>query len=125
MKKHLLSLIALMFAFVSIQIGFALTASAQWASNASGDLFGENMGNFIMIQWEAQYRAARYLMYGATALSGPWTLLLTTPDMKGGAKIDQTPDARLVDLCYKVEATVENGTVIRVYQPICVPKYAG
>jgi hypothetical protein len=45
--------------------------------------------------------------------------------MKGGAKVDRTPEARLKDLCYRVEATDESGAVIRVYQPICVPKYTG
>ena len=42
-----------------------------------------------------------------------------------GAKVDYTPDARLMDVCYRVEATDATGVVIRVYGPICVPKYTG
>ncbi|HEX9271073.1 MAG TPA: hypothetical protein VGA01_02545 [Candidatus Binatia bacterium] len=40
-----------------------------------------------------------------------------------GSKIDQTPDARKTDLCYKVEAINTLGQVIRIYQPMCVPKF--
>ena len=110
---------------LSVQFGFVGDIDAQWASNPSRDLFGENMGDFIMIQWSGHQGAALYNMYGSTSPDGPWTLLLSTPDMRGGAKVDRTPDARLMDLCYKVEATNASGAVIRVYQPICVPKYRG
>ena len=40
-----------------------------------------------------------------------------------GPKIDDTPEARLMDLCYKVEAINELGRAIRIYEPMCVPKF--
>ncbi len=39
--------------------------------------------------------------------------------------MDVTPDARLKDLCYKVEAIDVKGNVIRRYEPVCVPKFVG
>ena len=125
MKRQILLAVVFAFCFLSGQFGLVGVSVAQWASNPSRDLFGENMGDFIMIQWSGHQGAALYHMYGSTSQDGPWTLLLSTPDMRGGAKVDRTPDARLMDLCYKVEATDASGAVIRVYQPICVPKYTG
>jgi len=59
MIRRLLSAGVLAVCSLSVQFGFVGVSDAQWASNTAGDLFGDNMGDFIMIQWEAQDGAAR------------------------------------------------------------------
>lgn len=98
----------------------------KWASNAQGTLFGENMGDSIILDWELDDRAAEYFVYRATSLNGPWKQVLRTSQAAattGGARVDLTPDARLMDLCYKVELIDAKGLVIEFYEPICVPKF--
>jgi hypothetical protein len=41
----------------------------------------------------------------------------------GEAKIDETPDAAKMNLCYKVEAIDGSKKLIRTYQPMCVPQF--
>jgi hypothetical protein len=125
MKRQILSAFVFVLCFMSAQFGFVPLSDAQSAINPQKDLFGENMGDFIMMQWSAQNGAAEYFVYTSTSSEGPWALLFGVSDMSGGAKVHRTPEARLVDLCYKVEATDATGVVIRAYQPICVPKYTG
>jgi hypothetical protein len=97
--------------------------SPSWASNGANDLFGDNHGEYIMLKWEDTDEAAQYYVYSAMSPEGPWTLSFSLGDNLGGAKQDYTPDARLRDICYKVEATDLVGVVIRLYEPICVRKY--
>jgi len=125
MKKRFLLAVSLATCFLSVQLGFVRHGDAQWSSNSARDLFGENMGDSITIQWTTQEGAAQYFVYQSTSSAGPWTVSFSVSDMRGGAKVIYTPDARLMDLCYKVEATDATGAVIKVYEPICVPKYAG
>ena len=48
----------------------------QWASNAQGTLYGENMEDSIVLDWELDDRAAQYFVYRATSLNGPWNQVL-------------------------------------------------
>jgi hypothetical protein len=98
----------------------------QGASNAQGTLYGENAGDFIILQWDLNDDAAEYHTYRSRSLAGPWEQVLRTSQgaaRTSGAKVDYTPDARLMDLCYKVEAIDSKGLVIEFYEPICVPKF--
>ena len=92
--------------------------------NTQGDLAGENWGDKIVFNWGFTEAAAAYLVYGSLSLAGPWEeILRITDNTSHGSKVDVTPDAQLNDLCYKVEAIDANGTVIRLYKPMCVPKF--
>jgi len=96
------------------------------AQNTRGDLSGENWGDQIVFNWAYQDGATAYIVYRSTLASGPWQELGRMSDAvarTSGSKIDDTPDARLTDLCYKIEAIDANGVVIRFYQPMCVPKF--
>lgn len=95
-------------------------------SNNQGDLTGSNMGDKIFLTWGFDENAAEYVVFRATSLNGPWAERFRFDKdaaMTGGAKVDYTPDARLMDLCYKLEARDAAGLVIRLYEPICVPKF--
>jgi hypothetical protein len=107
--------------FIDIAVG-----EAQWASNAQGTLYGENLGDSIILQWDLNDSAAEYYTYRSTSLNGPWEQVLRTSQSAaatGGAREDLTPNASLMDLCYKVEAIDSKGRVIEFYEPICVPKF--
>jgi hypothetical protein len=124
MKKNLIFAISV-FWLLSVYLCFITVevSHAQWASNTSKDLFGDNEGDYIVLQWDDADGAAQYYVYTSTSLTGPWTLSFSLGDNLGGAKVDYTPDARLRDVCYKLEATDANGAAIKVYEPICVPKF--
>jgi hypothetical protein len=97
-----------------------------WASNAQGTLYGENMGDFIILQWALNDSATEYFVYRSTSLNGPWEQtgrFSQGAASTGGAKVHETPDARLMDLCFKVEAIDGTGLVIEFYEPMCVPKF--
>jgi hypothetical protein len=98
----------------------------QWATNAQGTLYGENAGDFIILQWDLNDSATEYIAYRSTSLTGPWEVngrFSQGAARTGGAKVDYTSDARLMDLCYKIEAIDSKGLVIEFYEPICVPKF--
>jgi hypothetical protein len=124
MNRRLPAAALLAFCFFSLQPPFVHVARAQWASNASGDLFGENRGDFILFQFLPTDSAALYLMYVGYSSNGPWSVFGADDTAAGGARMHITPEARTTDLCYKVEAKDLTGTVIKTYEPICVPKYA-
>jgi hypothetical protein len=101
-------------------------AYSQAVRNSQKSLYGENMGDFIILQWEINDNATEYFMYRSTTANGPWEQVGKFSQgaaRTGGAKVDYTPDARLMDLCYKVEALDITSTVIEFYEPICVPKF--
>jgi hypothetical protein len=125
MKRQVLTAIIFAFCFIAVQFGCVSLSEAQSAGNANNDLGAVNHGDFIAIQWDDADGAAQYYVYTSASLGGPWTLSFSIADNLGGAKVDYTPDARLQDVCYEVEAKDAAGVVIKVYQPICVPKYAG
>jgi hypothetical protein len=98
----------------------------QSATNAKGTLYGENMGDYIILQWALNDSATEYFVYRSTSLNGPWEQtgrFSQGAASTGGAKVHETPDARLMDLCFKVEAIDGTGLVIEFYEPICVPKF--
>jgi hypothetical protein len=124
MHNQLLFAVSFVF-FLSLQTNFVSVSGAQSANNSNNDLGAVNHGDFIAIQWDDTVGATQYYVYTSTSASGPWTLSFSVSDNLGGAKMDYTPNARLIDLCYKVEATDATKAVIKVYEPICVPKYTG
>jgi len=123
-KQALIVAVSALFCFVTFAFGSARIANAQAAGNANRDLAGVNHGDFIALQWDDAQGATQYYVYTSTTSLGPWALAFSVSDNLGGAKVHYTPDARLMTLCYKVEATDANGFVIRVYDPICVPQYS-
>ena len=91
-------------------------------SNLATDLSGHNVGDSIELWWADDERATDYVVFRASSIQGPWQELFRRPvDRPNG--VDFTPDARLVDLCYKLEARDAAGLAIRIYQPICLPKF--
>lgn len=91
-------------------------------SNRNADLSGGNEGDFIHLTWSPEERAKEYIIFRALSIEGPWEELGRRPGHRPNA-VDFTPDARLHDLCYRVEAVDANGRVIYRYEPVCVPKF--
>ncbi len=86
------------------------------------------MGDHIVFNWVDQDGATEYIVYRSPSANGPWEELSRINDdaaRTSGSKVDVTPDARVKDLCYKVEAINAKGNVIKRYEPICVAKFAG
>ena len=125
MERQFLLVMVFALIFLSVQMSFVGVSNARSAGNTNNDLGAVNHGDFIAIQWDDADEAAQYYVYTSTSLGGPWTLSFSVGDNLGGAKVDYTPDARVRDVCYRVEATDSTAAVIRVYGPICVPKYTG
>lgn len=95
-------------------------------SNKAVDLSGLNMGDQIVLWWTIDDRATEYILFRSTSVDGPWVERFRMDDIAaatGGGKVDITPDARLLDLCYRVEAINALGQIVRTYEPICVPKF--
>jgi hypothetical protein len=129
MKKFLALTINLVL-FLAFHLCFigVKVSEAQVAMNPPGDLLGENMGDNIAFNWGYQDGTTKYIIYRSLSINGPWEVLDEIDDVAartGGAKVDFTPDARLKDLCYKIEAIDAKGKVIRKYEPMCIPKFAG
>lgn len=95
-----------------------------WTTNGAEDLGGLNHGNYISLMWSHMDTATQYVVYQAVSREGPWSVLCSD-DGNSRCGIHSTSDARMMDLCYKVEAKDKDGTIIRTYEPICVPRYAG
>jgi len=95
-----------------------------WTTNEAESLGGLNHGNYISLMWGPVDKATQYVLYLAVSREGPWSVLCSD-DGKGRCMVHTTPDARMMDLCYKVEAKDAKGAVIKTYEPICVPRYAG
>ena len=129
MRKILIFAISLVW-FLIVQPSFITVdvSQAQVAMNPPGDLLGENMGDQIAFNWPPQDGATEYIIYRSLSVNGPWEEIDRIDDdaaRTAGAKLDVTDDARLKDLCYKVEAIDAKGKVIRRYEPMSVPKFAG
>jgi hypothetical protein len=125
MRKLPLIFWSLLFFWI-VQVGLIAVSEAQYATNAQRDLYGENLGDQIMLQWDLEDNTHEYFVYRSTSLNGPWTQIAKVRESAartGGSKVDVTPDAKLMDLCYKVEAIDANGIVLRNYTPICVPQF--
>jgi hypothetical protein len=95
-----------------------------WATNTRGDLFAENWRGEVVVDWTpADTPDVVYHLYEALSPEGPWTSFFDA--IVGSNPVHQgQPNALFRDVCYKIEATDKEGTVIRAYEPICVPKYA-
>jgi hypothetical protein len=92
--------------FSIVQVSLVAVSDAQWATNPEGDLFGENLGNSIILQWNVNDKATEYIVYRSTSINGPWEVNGRFPQSVAGRVTEEiTPDAHLIDLCYKVEAT--------------------
>jgi hypothetical protein len=125
MRKTLIFAIGLVCLLI-VQSNFITFVGAQVAENPQGDLWGQNMGDHIMFWWSNQAGSAEYIVYRAPSDAGPWQELARVREVAartGGAKVDYTADAKVMDLCYKVEAIDANAMVIRFYEPMCIPKF--
>ncbi len=114
-------LLTVYLCFITVQV-----SQAQSAENAQGTLYGENREDHILLQFDTNDSATEYFVYRSTSLTGPWQVsghFTQGQATTGSGAIEFTPDARLKDLCYKVEALNATGLVIEFYEPICVPKF--
>ena len=96
------------------------------ASNDQGTLYGEHMGDFIVFQFATRDVAAEYFVYTAPSINGPWEQtgrFSQGAARTGGAKVDDSPEVKVMDRCYKVEVIDAAGLVVEIYEPICVPKF--
>jgi len=127
MKKNLIFafslfwLLTVYLCFITVEV-----SEAQWAENAQGTLYGENRGDHILLQFDTNDSATEYFVYRSTSLTGPWQVsghFTQGQATTGSGAIEFTPDAVLMDLCYRVEALDATGLVIETYDPICVPKF--
>jgi len=91
-------------------------------SNRAADLSGRNAGDGIDLWWAPDEKATEYIVFRALSIDGPWEELGRLPGHRPNG-FDFTPDARVRDLCYRVEAVDASGRVIHRYEPICVPKF--
>ncbi len=115
-------LLTVYLCFITVQV-----SQAQSAENAQGTLYGENREDHILLQFDTNDSATEYFVYRSTSLTGPWQVsghFTQGQATTGSGAIEFTPDARLKDLCYKVEALDAKGNVIEMYEPICIPKFA-
>jgi hypothetical protein len=128
MKRNRIRFIALLFCLLIFPLFAPNAVRAQGASNDPGDLHGENMGDYIALWWSDEPSSITYVMYRATSQNGPWQDIGSVDaavKRTGGAIADNTTDARLMTLCYKLDALDSTGAVIRSYQPACIPAFAG
>ncbi len=117
-------LLTVQLSFITVEVSQAQPFPS--AQNAQGDLWGENWGDKIVFNWVEEDGVTEYIIYRSTSFNGPWAEIDRLDDRAaktGGSKGDDTPDARLKDLCYKVEAINAKGNVIKRYEPICIPKF--
>jgi hypothetical protein len=128
MKRNRVRFVALLLCLLTFPLFAAKPSRAQGAQNGPRDLSGANMGDFIALTWAHERTSTTYVMYRSSSQTGPWQeigRIESDVSRTSGAKVDYTPDARLMTLCYKVEALDSSGAVIRSYQPACIPAFAG
>jgi len=92
-------------------------------SNQKADLSGYNSGDGIDLWWSDDDRAAEYIVYRGPSIDGPWEEIFRRIGRESSKGVDLTTEARLRDLCYRIEAVDAKGKVVRRYEPICVPKF--
>ena len=101
-------------------------------TNPAGDLSGTNVGDAISLGWAAPPEATtKYVAFRASTQEGPWreaarfervidqatqVELTVTPLYTPG--VDPSTDA-----FYRLEARAADGTVLRRYEPVFVPRY--
>lgn len=106
--------------FITVQIRKA--EANPTVSNKNADLSAGNQGDFIHLVWSDDARASEYIVFRGFSIKGPWEEIDRTPARRTNT-VDVTPDARLRDLCYRIEAVDASGKVVRRYDPVCVPKF--
>ncbi|MBI2451142.1 MAG: hypothetical protein HYV52_02265 [Parcubacteria group bacterium] len=94
-------------------------------ANSANDLVGNNNLESIGLIWDREEGAVEYVIFRSDFISGPFVEFRR---IRAGIEIranteDITPDARTKTLCYKIEARDIAGKIIRIYEPICVPKW--
>jgi hypothetical protein len=97
------------------------------AQNPKGDLTGENWIQRIILLWHANDGATSYIIYRASSVNAPWVEVAKKDekDVRAfGGYEDVTELALTNDLCYKVDAVNEVSQLVRVYESVCVPKFA-
>lgn len=92
-------------------------------SNLANDLVGNNNLEGIGLGWDRDDRAAGYVLFRSESISGPFVDLGSVGSARSTNASDFTPDAQTKTLCYKIEARDSSGKTIRVYEPVCVPKW--
>jgi len=94
-------------------------------SNSKNDLLGSNDLESIGLWWDREERATEYVLFRSESINGPFVEIGTLPAglQRRTNATDFTPDALIKTLCYKIEALDDKGTVIRVYEPVCIPKF--
>lgn len=124
-KRQMYLVLVLGFLLIGpISLITADVSEAQDAANPKGDLWGGNNGDAIFLKWLAEPSATEYVVYRGTSLTGPWAELFRDENIDvGGMREDVTSDAKVMDLCYRVEGINGTGQVIRNYEPMCVPKF--
>ncbi len=90
--------------------------------NTKADFGGTNLGDSIHFSWSPADRANEYVRFRSLSINGPWE---EEGHILGSLTngVDVTPGAREKTLCYRLEARDEKGSVVRDYEPICVPKF--
>ena len=89
-------------------------------TNRNKDLSGLNNGDFNALWWEKDERASEYAFFRGPTSDGPWEEVAKVSLPSG---VDFTSEARLRQLCYRVEALDANGGVILRYDPVCLTCY--
>lgn len=106
--------------FITLQIRKA--EPNRTISNKARDLSGGNKGDLIHLVWADDENATEYIIFRGFSTKGPWEEIGRRPQDRPNA-VDLTPDARLRDLCYRIEAVDAAGRVVRRYEAVCVPQF--
>jgi hypothetical protein len=91
-------------------------------NNAKADFVGTNIGDSIYFSWSPADRVKEYVRFRAYSVDGPWEEEGHIPGSLTNG-VDITLEARQKTLCYRLEAQDDKGSVIKSYEPICIPKY--
>lgn len=94
-------------------------------SNSANDLAGSNNLESIGLWWDRDEHTTEYILFRSDVISGPFAEIGRVPaglDRRTNAE-DITQDAKVKTLCYKIEARDAAGKTVRIYEPICIPKW--
>jgi len=92
-------LLVVQLCFINVEV-----SHAQVARNAQGDFVWEEQGDSIVLPFTINESATECIVYRSTSLTGPWEVngrFSQAAVRTGGATEELTPDARLMDLCYR------------------------
>ena len=91
-------------------------------NNTKVDFLGTNFGNSIVFNWSPADYVKEYVRFRAYSINEPWEEEGRIPGSLTNG-VDITPEARERTLCYRLEARDTQGSVVRNYEAICIPKY--